>query len=158
MLRPYAFIFLLAIASSCAAYAPKVPRQPHIPRGPGSEHAVRRDAPPYTTTSTVATATTTSSAIPTKTIAGCNVQGTAAPDLTSQYWGSTTAPNSTACQLSCIYVSQCISYSWQPAVGACIFYHQWMDGLVVASNNSGIYYSDKYPSDGTNFCFGDHRL
>ncbi|KAM3067295.1 hypothetical protein ACMFMG_005341 [Clarireedia jacksonii] len=157
MLRPYVFIFLLAIASSCAAYVPQVPRQPHIPRNPDPEHGIRRDAP-TTTTIAIATTTTTTSVIPTKTVAGCNVQGTAAPDLTSHYWGSTTAVNSTACQLSCIYVSQCISYSWQPSVGACIFYHQWMDGLVVASNDSAIYYSDKYPSDGTNFCYGDHQL
>ncbi|PQE06745.1 hypothetical protein CJF30_00008629 [Rutstroemia sp. NJR-2017a BBW] len=158
MLRPHVFIVLLAIASFCAAYGPSIPRHPSTPRKVDPEHLIHRDDPPYTTTSTTASTTTTSSAIPTKTIAGCNVQGTAAADLTSHYWGSTAAVNSTACQLSCIYVSQCISYSWEPAAGACTWYHQWMDGLVVASNNSGIYYSDKYPSDGTNFCFGDHQL
>ncbi|PQE04442.1 hypothetical protein CJF31_00007267 [Rutstroemia sp. NJR-2017a BVV2] len=157
MLRLYIFIFLLAIVSSCVAYVPQVPSQPRIPRSPEPEYVARRDAL-ATTTILTATTTTISSTIPTKTIAGCNIQGTAAPDLAKYYFSSMTLVNSTTCQLYCVAITQCVSYSWQPSMDACSFYHQWINGLVEENNDSGIYYSDKYPSDGTNFCYGDHQL
>ncbi|ESZ91438.1 hypothetical protein SBOR_8161 [Sclerotinia borealis F-4128] len=162
MTRLISSLFLLTIASlaSLANSSPLNSGTEALVRNPASQ-----DASP-TTTSTPTTTTTTSSAIATKTIPGCHIQGTPDVALTSNVWGATTAADFPSCQLSCIYISQCISYSYAPSNLACTLYHQWMDnfttgdttGYVVLSDTSGLFFSDKYPSDGTNFCFGDHQL
>jgi hypothetical protein len=107
-------------------------------------------------------ATTTSSApIATKTnVDGCNQQGIATALLLANQWGSTKASDVLECQRRCMSVSQCISYSFRLATTVddfnCVFYHMFTasgTNAVVPSEISGIFFSDKYPKDGSNFCY-----
>jgi len=119
---------------------------------------------PTTTTTVISSSTTTSSAaIPTKTgVKDCHVQGIASDLLTSNVWGNSSASDPLACQLDCMYVSQCEAYSFQAPVveDNCVFYHMFIDGrdALIASKTSGIFFSDKYPKDGSNFCYGNTEL
>ncbi|TEY60623.1 hypothetical protein BOTCAL_0179g00080 [Botryotinia calthae] len=114
-----------------------------------------------TTTSIPTTTTTSSAAIATKTIDGCNVQGTADTALAARYFGTTSYADVLECQYNCRYVTACISYSWTPLDSNCTLYNSWMDdfntgdttGYVVLSDDSGTFFSDKYPSDGSDFCY-----
>lgn len=122
-------------------------------------NAAPQDSSP--TTTSAPTTTTTSSTIATKTIAGCNVQGTADVALTSRVFGTTNFPDFLPCQSSCRGITACISYSFSPNSTVCTYYNSWMDdfntgdttGYVILSNSSGIFFSDKYPSDGSDFCY-----
>ncbi|KAH6683884.1 hypothetical protein B0J14DRAFT_448423, partial [Halenospora varia] len=117
-----------------------------------------------TTTFTSRTTSTTSSStgIPTKTgLKGCNIQGTATTLLQSSSWSSDRARDVLSCQLKCMYISQCQSYSFQSPFTTkednCKFYHMFVGkgaNVVTPSTTSGIFFSDKYPGDGTNFCYG----
>ncbi|KAF7893482.1 uncharacterized protein EAF02_001020 [Botrytis sinoallii] len=114
-----------------------------------------------TTTSIPTTTTTSSAAIATKTINGCNVQGTADTALAARYFGSGPYADILKCQSTCRGVTACISYSWTPLTSNCTLYNSWMDdfntgdttGYVVLSDDSGTFFSDKYPSDGSDFCY-----
>lgn len=94
----------------------------------------------------------------------CHVQGTPSPMLSANIWGSSYAPDALACQLQCMFVSRCESYSFQTPASSntknCIKYLTLIDGVskVRPSSNSGLFYSDKYPSDGSNFCYGNAPL
>ena len=107
--------------------------------------------------------TTSSTAIPTKTeVKDCHVQGVASDLLKLNVWGRSSASDPLACQLGCMYVSQCEAYSFQAAVteNNCVFYHMFVDGreALIPSKTSGIFFSDKYPHDGSNFCYGNSEL
>ncbi|KAB8300441.1 hypothetical protein EYC80_000613 [Monilinia laxa] len=125
-----------------------------------ARNAAPQDPSPPTTGNPTTT-TTTSSVIATKTIAGCNVQGTADVALTSRVFGTTTLPDFLSCQSRCRGITACISYSFSPNSTVCTYYNSWMDdfntgdttGYVILSNSSGIFFSDKYPSDGSDFCY-----
>ncbi|KAF7916897.1 hypothetical protein BELL_0168g00020 [Botrytis elliptica] len=114
-----------------------------------------------TTTSIPTTTTTSSAAIATKTINGCNVQGTADTALAARYFGSGPYADILKCQSTCRGVTACISYSWTPLTSNCTLYNSWMDdfntgdttGYVVLSDDSGTFFSDKYPSDSSDFCY-----
>ncbi|KAF5879135.1 uncharacterized protein Bfra_006340 [Botrytis fragariae] len=114
-----------------------------------------------TTTSTPTTSTTSSAAIATKTIDGCNVQGIADTALAARYFGSASYADILKCQSTCRGVTACISYSWTPLNSNCTLYNSWMDdfntgdtsGYVLLSDDSGTFFSDKYPSDGSDFCY-----
>ncbi|KAF7904685.1 hypothetical protein EAF00_002019 [Botryotinia globosa] len=114
-----------------------------------------------TTTSISTTTTTSSAAIATKTIDGCNVQGTADTALAARYFGSGSYASILKCQSTCRGVTACISYSWTPSTSNCTLYNSWMDdfntgdttGYVVLSDDSGTFFSNKYPSDGSDFCY-----
>ncbi|EDN91365.1 predicted protein [Sclerotinia sclerotiorum 1980 UF-70] len=80
-----------------------------------------------------------STTIVAKNIDGCNVQGMAEAGLTSKIFGTYTLDDLVTCQTVCGRVT--------PS------YNQWMDNLVLSDTSSGIFFSDKYPSDGTNFCY-----
>ncbi|KAE9374619.1 hypothetical protein N431DRAFT_556882 [Stipitochalara longipes BDJ] len=97
--------------------------------------------------------------IPTKTgLANCNVQGTPSAALTSNILERSYAADPLSCQLLCMYRSRCEAYSFQAPTSAnnknCVFYSTYIDGSKVSLGNSGIYFSDKYPDDGSNFCYG----
>jgi hypothetical protein len=103
--------------------------------------------------------------VPTKTgVKNCHVQGLPSDLLTSNIWGSARASDPLTCQLKCMYISQCESYSFQmpsvktPVDGNCVFYHMFIDGHLAPSKTSGVFFSDKYPSDGSNFCYGSVEL
>ncbi|KAN0103181.1 hypothetical protein V8E51_011494 [Hyaloscypha variabilis] len=107
--------------------------------------------------------TITTLPIPTKTgVAGCNVQGTPSAVLTSNILERAYAADPLSCQLLCMYRSRCEAYSFQASTSAsrknCVFYSTYIDGSKVLLGNSGIYFSDKYPDDGSNFCYGSSEL
>lgn len=113
-----------------------------------------------------ATSTTTSAPpIPTKVNPKCNVQGYASAVYQQRIWGNTSAEDVLACQLRCLYTSQCQSYSFQlPSTingTNCVFYAATFDatnGFVIPDSTSPLRFSDKYPTDGSNYCYGDHQL
>jgi hypothetical protein len=67
-----------------------------------------------------------------------------------------------SCQLLCMYRSRCEAYSFEESTSTsaknCVFYSTYIDGSKVVSSSSGIYFSDKYPDDGSNFCYGSTEL
>ncbi|EPE30169.1 hypothetical protein GLAREA_12892 [Glarea lozoyensis ATCC 20868] len=112
--------------------------------------------------SSAVTATSSSTApIATKAnVDGCNQQGIATSLLQSHLWGTTKALDVLECQRRCMTVSQCISYSFRIGTTSddsnCVFYHMFTangTNAVVPSETSGIFFSDKYPEDGSNFCY-----
>ncbi|PVH85571.1 hypothetical protein DL98DRAFT_48706 [Cadophora sp. DSE1049] len=113
-------------------------------------------------TSSVSSFTTSpSKPIPTKTgLKNCHSQGTPSTLLNSSILGSQYASDALACQLQCMFVSRCEAYSYQAATTSktknCVKYLTIIDGptKVTSSSSSGIFFSDKYPSDGSNFCYG----
>lgn len=116
-----------------------------------------------TVTRTSSTTNTLSGTIPTKTgLKTCNVQGIANDVMRTNKWGSDEASDSLICQSKCMSISQCISYSFQPPSSTrddnCVFYHMFMTKGVTPSRNSGVYFSDKYPEDGSNYCYGSNSL
>lgn len=127
--------------------------------------------PPPTTTrthslpsSTPSPTTSTSTAIPTKSLKNCNVEGIPSDYLVSNILDMRYAYDALACQLRCMYISRCEAYSWQMPVSIdsnnCVFYSTLIDGTrkVTPSNISGIFFSDKYPADKSNFCYGSDTL
>lgn len=104
------------------------------------------------------------SPIPTKTgLANCNVQGTPSADLTDNILERISADDPLSCQLLCMYQSRCESYSFEESSSAsaknCVFYSTYIDGTTkVTSSSSGVFFSDKYPDDGSNFCYGSNEL
>ncbi|KAK8909240.1 hypothetical protein QC760_001966 [Botrytis cinerea] len=152
--------FLLLMVASLAVASPLDPAVEIIAR----TAAPQDDTPTTTITATttdVPATTTSSAAIATKTIDGCNVQGTADTALAARYFGSASYADVLKCQYNCRYVTACISYSWNPLDSNCTLYNSWMDdfntgdttGYVVLSDDSGTFFSDKYPSDGSDFCY-----
>ncbi|KAJ8068690.1 hypothetical protein OCU04_002389 [Sclerotinia nivalis] len=141
-------LILLTIASLAIA-SPLNPMVEVLPRTDASQD----DTPtPSTTNAPTTTTTTTSSTIVAKNIGGCNVQGTADVGLSSKIFGTATAPDIVSCQSRCGGITACISYSYDVNTTVCTAYNQWMDNLV-SNGSSGIFFSDKYPDDGTNFCY-----
>jgi hypothetical protein len=107
--------------------------------------------------------TTNSSTVYTKTnVSDCNVQGTASADLTARKLWTMNATDVLQCQLYCRATTPCISYSFQPQVDVnCVFYNAWTGdwtSSVIKSETSGIFFSNKYPSDGSDFCYSDKPL
>jgi len=107
--------------------------------------------------------TITTLPIPTKTgVANCNVQGTPSAGLISNILERSYAADPLSCQLLCMYRSRCEAYSFQASTATstknCVFYSTYIDGSKVTAGNSGIYFSDKYPDDGSNFCYGSSEL
>lgn len=101
--------------------------------------------------------------IPTKTgLANCNVQGTPSTTLASNILDRAYAEDPISCQLLCMYRSRCEAYSFQISTSEssknCVFYSTYIDGSKVSSGSSGIYFSDKYPDDGSNYCYGSSEL
>ncbi|KAF7864463.1 hypothetical protein EAF04_006597 [Stromatinia cepivora] len=149
-------LVLLMIASLAIA-SPLNPMVEVLPR----TNASQNDTPTPSTTNAPTTTTTTSSTIVAKNIGGCNVQGTADVGLSSKIFDTATAPDIVSCQSRCGGITACISYSYDVNTTVCTAYNQWMDnfqsgdttGFVVLSDSSGIFFSDKYPDDGTNFCY-----
>ncbi|CZR59181.1 uncharacterized protein PAC_09073 [Phialocephala subalpina] len=117
-----------------------------------------------TPTSTSTPTTSASTAIPTKSLKNCNVEGIPSNYLVQNILDMRYAYDALACQLRCMYISRCEAYSWQMPVSTdsnnCVFYSTLIDGerKVTPSNISGIFFSDKYPSDKTNFCYGSEIL
>jgi hypothetical protein len=108
--------------------------------------------------------TSASTAIPTKNLKNCNVEGIPTSYLVSNILDLVYAYDASACQANCMGISRCEAYSWQMPVSTgsnnCVFYSTLIDGdkKVKASNISGIFFSDKYPSDQSNFCYGSVEL
>jgi hypothetical protein len=102
--------------------------------------------------------------IPTKTaIKDCNFQGTPSTSLTSNILGKSYAADPLSCQLLCMYRSRCESYLFQVAstvsANNCVFYSTFIDdSSKVVWSIIGIFFSDKYPDDGSNFCHGSSQL
>jgi len=135
---------------------PLQPRTPTFPSAPTQR-------PLSLSPATTKTKTPSPGPIPTKDLPNCNVQGTPSKILTSYLWGSVHASDVLACQSACMAVSECESYSFQAHAPKrsknCVFYHTIFDGeeiygSVIPSTTSGIFFSDKYPRDGSNFCYG----
>lgn len=108
--------------------------------------------------------TSASTAVPTKNLKNCNVEGIPTSYLVSNILDLVYAYDALSCQLKCMEISRCEAYSWQMPVSTdsnnCVFYSTFIDGekKVKASNISGIFFSDKYPSDQSNFCYGSAEL
>ncbi|KAF8865893.1 hypothetical protein BDZ45DRAFT_668303 [Acephala macrosclerotiorum] len=126
---------------------------------------MERPAPTRThTTPTPSPTTSTSTEIPTKSLKSCNVEGVPSNYLVQNILDMRYAYDALACQLRCMYLSRCEAYSWQIPVSTnsnkCVFYSTLIDGerKVTPSNISGIFFSDKYPSDKSNFCYGSETL
>jgi len=106
--------------------------------------------------------TTSAAPVATKTeLANCNVQGTPSSGLTSNILDRAYAAGPTSCQLLGMYRSRCESCSFQQSTSTsaknCVFCSTYINGSKV-SCSSGIYFSDKYPEDGSNFCYGSTEL
>jgi len=118
------------------------------------------------------TRTTSSSVTSTSTFAvktgvpDCDIHGIASPILLALIIGDTNATDVLACQLSCEYTSRCQSWSFRPPVSTldpavdhnCVYYGAFIRDspqYIIRDNSSTTVFSDKYPSDGSNFCFGD---
>ncbi|TGO88502.1 hypothetical protein BPOR_0158g00020 [Botrytis porri] len=122
MTRLTSTFFLLTIASLSIA-SPLNPAVEIIARtaSPQDDTPTTTDLP--TTTSTSSTTTTPSAAIATKSIDGCNVQGTADTALAARYFGSAPYADILKCQSTCRVTTPCISYSWTPLNGNCTLYN-----------------------------------
>lgn len=146
--------FFLLMIASLAISSPLNPSVEVIDR-----NAALEDSTP--TISSTPTTTTTSSPVATKTIAGCNIQGTADVALAAKVFGKGNHTDVIACQGTCRGITACISYSYSPSTTECTLYNSWMDdfttgdttGYVVLSNSTGVFFSDKYPSDGSGSCY-----
>ncbi|RDL32087.1 uncharacterized protein BP5553_09489 [Venustampulla echinocandica] len=138
-----------------------------------ARHITTESLPVGTTTTTATTTSAASSTtetgpapIPTKTnVKGCHVEGVPNAYMLSNTWGSSRASDVLLCQLKCMYISQCQSYSFRaPSTTRednCVFYHMFITRGpqgVIPSRTSGIFFSDKYPGDGSNFCYGSREL
>ncbi|KAH8596996.1 hypothetical protein B0O99DRAFT_705354 [Bisporella sp. PMI_857] len=118
--------------------------------------------------STSPTATSTAAtSVPTKVDPKCDVAGYPAEYYRQRLWGSTATPDVLACQLGCMYRTPCQSYSFRQSsqpndnVTNCDFYAATFDerNMFVKKDASSPYrFSDKYPMDGSNYCYGDHQL
>ena len=103
-----------------------------------------------TATQSVSGTKTSSAGIPTKTgVTNCNVQGTAA-GMTIRNKPAT-ANSVLDCQTLCFSDSPCETYSYDPTTKICTGY---MSQLDVSSGKSGVFFSAKYPGDGSNYCYG----
>ena len=105
--------------------------------------------------------TSSDAAVPTKmNVNGCHLQGTPTDLMLSHFWGTMKTSQPQECQDMCGGITPCISYSFQYALvdgtNNCVFYNYWsnLGDAVVPSNSSGIFFSNKYPSDGSRFCYG----
>lgn len=82
--------------------------------------------------------------------------------MSTNEWGSDRASDVLVCQSKCMAITQCISYSFQSPASTrddnCVFYHMFMTKGVMPSRTSGIYFSDKYPGNGSNYCYGSTEL
>ena len=130
-----------------------------------------------TTTSLPATTTSASAALKSG-IPDCGIRGTATYALLAQILDSTHASNVLACQSSCEGRSRCESWSWYPpAVSTtssssssspsednpgteanCVYYTTYItnaETYIDVDSQSETVFSDKYPEDGSNFCYGD---
>jgi len=108
--------------------------------------------------------------IPTKIDPKCNIQGYASTILHQNYLlRDCYAANVLTCQLSCFQTALCQSYSFQQLESAaaangtrnCFFYSGIFDAkdlFVIPNPMSTIRFSDKYPMDGSNFCYGNRTL
>ena len=93
---------------------------------------------------------TSSTGIPTKTgVTNCNVQGTASGMTVRD--NPTTANSVLDCQSSCFSDSPCETYSYDPSTKICTKY---MSQLDVSPGSTGVFFSAKYPSDDSNYCYG----
>ena len=104
------------------------------------------------------TATSTSPPIITKTsVADCAVEGTAGAPLSEHIFGTVTASDVLDCQYQCRYTTACISYAWNTTTQTdnCAEYNAWdnVAGAVIPGNDTGVWFSDKYPEDGSDFCY-----
>ncbi|RDW58340.1 hypothetical protein BP5796_12270 [Coleophoma crateriformis] len=78
----------------------------------------------------------------------CLYQAVPSSSMTSMTGNSFQSTDNPTCQTSCQGDSHCHSYSWQPSTHTCNTYTVEFDGLVTASDKSGIYFSDKYGNPG----------
>ena len=136
----------------------------HVRDEPSFLLAINRHSKTHTSSVSLFT-TSPSKPVPMKTrLKNCHVQGTPGPLLNSSILGSQHASDALACQLQCMFVSRCEAYSFQPSATSeiknCIKYLTTIGGSakVISSSSSGIFFSDKYPSDGSNFCYGHGPL
>ncbi|KAH8654492.1 hypothetical protein BGZ60DRAFT_386454 [Tricladium varicosporioides] len=118
-----------------------------------------------TLTSTPSPTTSTAPAISTKALATCHQQGMPTTILLTFMISSHPSPSVLECQGSCKAEEKCLSYSHREVSAAnsaypnCeLFSRKWDSkengtDLVIKSWRYGIYYSDRFPGDGSEECF-----
>jgi hypothetical protein len=125
----------------------------------GSDVQFRRD----TVRATTSLPPTSTSTITVKSgIADCAVHGTATHALLARELDSNYASDISACQLACELGSRCESWSFYPPTSSddenCVFYTSYIrdtEKYLRVNATSSVVFSDKYPLDGSNFCFGN---
>ncbi|CAG8983991.1 hypothetical protein HYALB_00009593 [Hymenoscyphus albidus] len=165
MILPINFILAVVAILPCATSSPLLPKENSVIR---PVHAIEQRAThiiatpsvtssPTSTTKKHATKTTTTPIVTKTGVADCNVQGTANEVMTSKIFGSARASDILNCQVQCRTITACISYSYQPPASTkddnCVFYNMFLDKGVKPSKRSGIFFSDKYPDDGSDYCY-----
>jgi hypothetical protein len=96
----------------------------------------------------------------------CDVAGYVSWIFQQNYFlGSKSACDVLSFQSKCMKISQCESYSYQRAARSNgtngVLYKGIFDSrdlFVISNPSSPLRFSDKYPQDGHNFCYGNHSL
>lgn len=97
---------------------------------------------------------------------GCAVEGSPGVNTTSKLYGPQNVPNVLRCQSQCYFTRGCVMYSWSlstPKGTQCMLYTAVgpQDYLAtdftsaVVPGNTDMFFSDKYPSDGSSFCYSN---
>ena len=111
-------------------------------------------APTSTSTQAQQTPTTVSNAVPTKSLSTCNVEGAAGNKQKNNVFGKDKLNDIVTCQQYCFFTTACQSYSYNMTSSECLRYSYGSSGMDVVKGNTNTFFSQKYPGDGTNFCYG----
>ncbi|KUJ12958.1 uncharacterized protein LY89DRAFT_197528 [Mollisia scopiformis] len=87
-------------------------------------------------------------------ISGCNQEGTAATSIRVLGQGGP-ATDILSCQAGCRFTTACEAYSFATASSNCTMYNAGLGGNVQSLEGTGVFFSMKYPADGSDFCYDD---
>ncbi|KKY18332.1 hypothetical protein UCRPC4_g05044 [Phaeomoniella chlamydospora] len=87
-----------------------------------------------------------------KTLVDCNVEGVASSSMAAKLRHAKTESSFLDCQTYCFFDTPCQAYSFDPSTQVCNTYITTID--VTDSTDTGIFFSNKYPKDSSNYCYG----
>lgn len=86
------------------------------------------------------------------------MEGIASTHLNSLSLGTGPVNDILGCQGSCRFDTPCQSYSFDTSTSNCTFYQSSIYDQVTAQSGTGIFFSMKYPGDGSDYCYDDVPL
>ncbi|EPE26421.1 hypothetical protein GLAREA_02334 [Glarea lozoyensis ATCC 20868] len=95
-----------------------------------------------------------------KSLPTCHIQGDASPELTASLFGTYNLPDILSCQSYCrtTLIHTCLSHSFSPNLTSpCTIYALALNSTLLPSS-SGIYFSNHFPSDNSDYCYGDEHV